>query len=181
MLEISDIRHRHLLFRYRNQICRTNPFHSDIGRVPLSTSASIRYRTKSISDIPISKIDQSFPNDPSKILVHLMYLTGFEPANFTLSIWCLTTGLRGLFNLNVRYKISDKNLFRCLIYVMSDSALFSPISDVPISGSVRYIWSWIADWVPTYAFEDIITDISESLSLLLCMHFSVRAGSSINF
>ncbi len=30
---------------------------------------------------------------------------------------------------------------------MSDSALFSPISDVPISGSVRYRWSRISDWV----------------------------------
>ncbi len=35
--------------------------------------------------------------------------------------------------------------------IMSDSALFSPISDVPISGSVRYRWSRISDWVPTYA------------------------------
>jgi hypothetical protein len=36
---------------------------------------------------------------------------------------------------------------------MSDSVLFSPISDVPVSGSVRYHWSWISDWVPTYADE----------------------------
>ncbi len=35
---------------------------------------------------------------------------------------------------------------------MSDSALFSLISDVPISGSVWYRWSQISDWVPTYGF-----------------------------
>ncbi len=34
---------------------------------------------------------------------------------------------------------------------MSDSALFSPISEVPISGLVRYRWSRVSDWVPTYA------------------------------
>ncbi len=33
---------------------------------------------------------------------------------------------------------------------MSDFELFSPISDVPISGSVRYRWSRISEWVPTY-------------------------------
>ncbi len=38
---ISDIRHRHLLFRYRNKKCWLKSFHSDIGRVPISTSTSI--------------------------------------------------------------------------------------------------------------------------------------------
>jgi hypothetical protein len=41
MSAISDIRHRHLLFRYWNKICQTKSFHSDIGRVMISTSASI--------------------------------------------------------------------------------------------------------------------------------------------
>ncbi len=35
--------------------------------------------------------------------------------------------------------------------IMLDSALFSPISDVPISGSVWYRWSQISYWVPIYA------------------------------
>jgi hypothetical protein len=38
---------------------------------------------------------------------------------------------------------------------MSDSALFSPLSDVPTSGSVWYRWSRILDWVPTYASNPI--------------------------
>jgi hypothetical protein len=38
---ISDIRHRHLLFRYRRQICRIEKFHSDIESVPISTSEFI--------------------------------------------------------------------------------------------------------------------------------------------
>jgi hypothetical protein len=33
MSAISDIRHRHLLFRYRRQICWTEKRHSDIGSV----------------------------------------------------------------------------------------------------------------------------------------------------
>ncbi len=41
MPAISDIRHRHLLFQYRKKICGTENCHSDIGRVPISTSESI--------------------------------------------------------------------------------------------------------------------------------------------
>jgi hypothetical protein len=41
MSAISDIRHRHLLFRYRRQICRTENCQSDIGSVQMSTSESI--------------------------------------------------------------------------------------------------------------------------------------------
>jgi hypothetical protein len=36
---------------------------------------------------------------------------------------------------------------------MSDSTYFSRILDIPISGSVRYRWSRISDWVPTYGRE----------------------------
>ncbi len=38
MSAISDIRHRHMLFRYRRQICRTEKRHSEIGTLPISTS-----------------------------------------------------------------------------------------------------------------------------------------------
>jgi hypothetical protein len=41
MSAISDIRHRHLLLRYRRQICRTENCHSDIRSVLISTSESI--------------------------------------------------------------------------------------------------------------------------------------------
>ncbi len=41
--------------------------------------------------------------------------------------------------------------------IMLDSALFSPISDVPISGSVRYRWSRISDWVSTYATSTLFS------------------------
>ncbi len=40
-----------------------------------------RYRTKSISDIPISKIDRSFPNDPSKILSLIIFSHRFQTHN----------------------------------------------------------------------------------------------------
>ncbi len=48
MSAISDIQHRHLLFRYRSEICRTEKHHSDIGSVPISTSEFI----------PISDIEE---------------------------------------------------------------------------------------------------------------------------
>jgi hypothetical protein len=48
MSAISDIRHQHLLFRYRRQICRTEKHHSDIRSVPISTSEFI----------PISNIEE---------------------------------------------------------------------------------------------------------------------------
>jgi hypothetical protein len=51
MSAISDIQHRHLLFQYRRQICRTEKRHSDIGSVPKSTSEFIP-----ISDIEEKKI-----------------------------------------------------------------------------------------------------------------------------
>jgi hypothetical protein len=51
MSAISDIRHRHLLFRYRRQICRTEKRYSDIGSVLISTSEFI-----TISDIEETKI-----------------------------------------------------------------------------------------------------------------------------
>jgi hypothetical protein len=60
-----------------------------------------RYQTKSISDIPISKIDKSFPIDRSKILQDKILLTGFVPAVFMSRIWRLTTALRGFTNLDV--------------------------------------------------------------------------------
>jgi hypothetical protein len=50
MSAISDIRHRHLLFRNRRQKCRTENCHSDIGSAPISTSESI----------PISDIHKKF-------------------------------------------------------------------------------------------------------------------------
>ncbi len=61
---ISDIRHRHLLFRYRKKICRTENCHSDIGRVPISTSESI----------PISDIQKIFITS-----------AGFEPKTLVFS------------------------------------------------------------------------------------------------
>ncbi len=66
-----------------------------------------RYRTKSISDIPISNIDKSFPNDPIKIIIILHWLR----PTVTTSIWRLTTALQEFTNNKVRYWISDKTLF----------------------------------------------------------------------
>jgi hypothetical protein len=108
-------------FRYRHQL----PF---------------RYRTKSISDIPISKIYRSFPHDPSKWMWHIIFLTDFE----------LHIGILPLLYKDLRILMSDigyQTKFIPISDIMSDYVLFSPISDVPISGSVRYRWSRMLDWV----------------------------------
>jgi hypothetical protein len=114
---ISDIRHQHLLLRYRKKICRTENCHSDIGRVPISTSESI----------PISDIQEIFITS-----------AGFEPKTLVISATVLIYEF-----LDVGYQISDKSF--PISDIMSDSALFSPISEVPISSSVRYRWSRISE------------------------------------
>ncbi len=122
-------------FRYRHQL----PF---------------RYQTKSISDIPpLSKMDKFFPNDPSKIVWHIIFPTGFDPTVYMSSI------VSGVLPLRYTYKCCCRILdigqkFIPISDIMSDSALFSPISDVLISGSVQYRWSRISDWVPTYGPRD---------------------------
>jgi hypothetical protein len=45
-----------------------NPFIRISEELQYRHQLPFRYQTKSISDIPISKIDKSLPNDPSKIL-----------------------------------------------------------------------------------------------------------------
>jgi hypothetical protein len=105
-------------FRYRHQL----PF---------------RYRTKSILDFPISKNDKSFPNDPSKVLFIIIMLHRFRTDNLNVSI--LTSYHCATRVYKDKCWISDmKQKFISISNIMSDSAHFSPISDVPISGSVRY-------------------------------------------
>jgi hypothetical protein len=59
MSAISDIRHRHLLLRYRRQICRTGKRHSDIGSVPILASEFIP-----ISDIEEKNIFHPAESNP---------------------------------------------------------------------------------------------------------------------
>ncbi len=102
MSAISDIRHRHLLFQYRREICRTEKRHSDIGSVLISTSEFI----------PISDIEEKkFP--PCE----------FEPAHllkiskrYTTVLLCLSVLLRmsDIWHQKKCIPISD---------IMSDSAL----------------------------------------------------------
>ncbi len=53
-LNVGDIRHQHLLFWYRRQICRTEKRHSDIESVPISTSEFV----------PISDIEEKTDSTP---------------------------------------------------------------------------------------------------------------------
>ncbi len=157
--------HRHRPLCRRDQTSDIDISYSDIGTkyvglnplIPISEEFQyrhqlpFRYRTKSISDIPISKIDKSFPIDPRKILSPNNFISldsnpqlcvvnplSDHCATGTYKYWCRISNIGQKF-----IPISD---------IMSFSKHFSPISDVPISGSVRYRWSRISDWVHTYAY-----------------------------
>jgi hypothetical protein len=125
MSAISDIRHRHLLFRYRRQIYRTEKPHSVMGSVLISTSEFI----------PISDIEEKNISSwrfESAIL-------GLVSERFnTKMLWLLV-------KCDVGYRISDKTLFYILYNVGLRSLTVRYQSEVPISGSVRYRWSQISD------------------------------------
>ncbi len=91
MSAISDIWHRHLLFRYRRQICRTEKRHSDIGSLPISTSALIP-----ISDIEV-KIFLPVDSNARPL--------GASAITLSYCAWLVWLDCR----------ISDKTLFRYLI------------------------------------------------------------------
>jgi hypothetical protein len=91
---IGGYRHRPLCRRFPTSDIDIS--YSDIGTkyvglnplIPISEEfryrhqLSFRYRTKSISVSPISRIDQSLPIDPRKILSIIINITGFEPTIF---------------------------------------------------------------------------------------------------
>jgi hypothetical protein len=125
MSAISDIRHRHLLFRYQRQKCRTENCHADIGSVAISTSESIPifYILKNFT----SWIRIRTPRNSKRALYHLP----------SVPIWKRwDVGYRKKFYSDIWYKVRLHSL--------------SPISEILISGSVRYHWSRISNLVPTY-------------------------------
>ncbi len=93
-LNIGGHRHRHLLFRYRKEICRTENCHSDIGRVPISTSESI----------PISDIQKIF-----------LTSAGFEPKTLVFSATVLIyefldVGYRIIVYSDIRYNVGLRSV-----------------------------------------------------------------------
>ncbi len=86
MSAISDIRHRHLLFRYWKKICRSENCHSYIGKIPSRHPSPFRY--------PISKKD---PNPRPLSLQRALYYSA-TVLNYKI--------------LDVGNRISDKSLFR---------------------------------------------------------------------
>jgi hypothetical protein len=124
MSAISDIRHRHLIFQYRRQICRTEKRHSDIGSVPISTSELIP-----ISDIEEKNISTSIFEPTSLETVSEHYNT--KLVCLSKCIEMLDIGYRIKVYSDLRYNVGLRSL--------------SPISEVLRSGSVRYRWSRISD------------------------------------
>ncbi len=108
MSTISDI--RHLLLRCWKKICWTENCHSNIRRVLISTSEStLIFDIKTLNYRP-GEIEPTYLFSQASTLPFSHYG------------WSMVTGML------------DKSSFRYPI--MSYSALFSPISEVPISGSV---------------------------------------------
>ncbi len=94
MSAISDIRHRHLLFRYRKNICRTENCHSNIGRIPISTSESI----------PISKKYLSNQQDSNPR--HLFS----QPLWWFMNFWMSYIGYRIKVYSDIRYNVGLRSL-----------------------------------------------------------------------
>ncbi len=119
---IGGHRHRPLCLRYPTSDIDIS--YSDIGTkyvglnplIPMSEvfrywhQLPFRYRTESILNIPISKIDKSFPIDPRKILSIINSSHRIWTHNFYVRRH--TTVLRGFTNIDVGYRISDKSIFR---------------------------------------------------------------------
>jgi hypothetical protein len=124
-----------LLFWYRNSSDIDINFHSGIG---INQYRIFRY----------PKLINHFLLTPAN------WIDGFLSSLVSNSI----PSWRVSGNIPLRYKdfqivmsdIGYRTKVSSDIDIMSDFELFSPISDVPISGSVRYRWSRISEWVPTY-------------------------------
>jgi hypothetical protein len=112
------------------------------------------YWTKSKLDIPISKIDKSFLNDPSKILTDKFLSRWYRTHSLHVEYQALTTALRGFTDIVVGYWTE---LYSDIRYNVWPSALqlvighsdirLSPIS--PVVGKVtvmkllRYVTSYL--------------------------------------
>jgi hypothetical protein len=132
---ISDIRHRHLLFRYRKKICRTENCHSDIGRVPISTSESI----------PISDIQKIFITS-----------AGFEPKTLVFSATVLIYefldfGYRIKVYSDIRYNVGLRSLQSD---IGSSYIKLSPISLITDIGVSAHLWLYVQmPWNSSSSFD----------------------------
>ncbi len=134
-----------------------------------------RYRTKSISDILISKIDKPIPNDPTKFLVVIDFSHWLRTHNLYSKI--LVSYLCATRVYKLLRRISDiRKKFIPISDIMSDSAHLSPISDIPISGSVWYHWSRISDWVPTYVNDLLGWPLNGCRSFVMAVIRSLHVG-----
>jgi hypothetical protein len=120
MSEMSDIQHRHLLVRYRRQVCRTEKRHSDIGTVLIPTSDFIpRYPTLKNKNIPPCEFE------PAPLeMVH---------ERFDIKILRLS-GLKGMSDIGYQIKLYSD--IRYNVGLRS----FSPISLIMDIGLSAHLW-----------------------------------------
>ena len=125
MLAISDIRHRYLLLRYRKKICRTENCHSDIGRVPISTSESI----------PISDI-QKIPYLSHQQDLNPRHLFS-QPLCWFMNFWMSDIGYRIKVYSDIRYNVGLRSLQSD---IASSDIKLSPISLITDIGVSAHLW-----------------------------------------
>jgi hypothetical protein len=147
MSVVSDIQHRHLLFRNRKKICRTENGHSDIVRVSISTSISF----------PISNI--------LTILHHVRWIRTQDPSFHKRAPYLPATVLiYKTWMSDIPYGIKDYSDIRynyglCSLRsdIGSSDIKFSPISLVTDIGVSAHLWFLpVIIYVVTYSYIHIL-------------------------
>jgi hypothetical protein len=153
MSTISDIRHRHLLFQYRRQLFRTENCHYDIGSVPILTSESIP--KSDIYTVYIKIYHQLNMNSCSAPCYYrwVLYLSAMVLLHVTGICWIK------LYS-DIRYNVGLCSL--------------NPISEIPISVSVRYRWSRIPDYVSAHL-------LAIGSNLFVSTHFCRTDGCNLPY
>ncbi len=130
MSAISDIRHRHLLFRYRKKICRTANCLSYIGRVPISISEFI----------PISNIQKIFVT-PAGIEPKTLVFTGerltSQPLCWSVTHGMSDTGYRIKVYSDIWYNVGLRSIQSD---IGSSDIKLSPISLITDIGVSAHLW-----------------------------------------
>jgi hypothetical protein len=131
MSTISDVRHRHLLFRYQKKICRTENCHSDIRIVPIST-----YKSFPICDI--QNVCYTFAGFEPKTFNFAGERLTSRPLCWSASTWMSDIGYRIKVYSDIRFNVG---LLSLQSDIGSSEMKLSPISlitDIGVSAHLCY-------------------------------------------
>jgi hypothetical protein len=160
MSAISDIRHLHLLFRYRKKICRTETV------IPITKE--FWYRVLSPFRYPISKTYFSHLLDlnPRPLFSQASALPLSQCADlWTFGCWMVDIGYRIKVYSDIRYNVGLRSLQS---NIESSDIMLSPISLIKDIGVSAHLWSKVisSDW---YCIS------------VRCWHFFFKKGQHLGF